>query len=91
MVSCYLPIHPSEGQPNDIQVSVDKGANSLRTTLIGAQPESILQLEYQPCVLSLKEIKDICNYVRDNIAKQFFKAIQTDVLGKECSQYDIEF
>jgi hypothetical protein len=36
MVSSYLPIQPSNSQQNNIQVSVDKGANSLRTSLVGA-------------------------------------------------------
>lgn len=53
-------------------------------------PSSILQLEYQTCVLSLKEIKDISNYVRDALAVKFFKKLEENA-QIDNDEYDIEF
>lgn len=55
-----------------IGLAVDKGANFLRTSSQGALPSSIVQLEYQPSVLSLKELKDISDYVKQTLAAKFF-------------------
>jgi len=48
-----------------IQLSIDKGSNILRTSYMGAQSQSVMQLEYQNCVLSLKEMQDISQYVKN--------------------------
>jgi hypothetical protein len=53
---------------NEIQVTVDKGANFLRSSYDGASSQSIIQLEYQTSSMTFKEIKDLSDYVKKVLA-----------------------
>ena len=62
----------------DIQnpkIIIEKGSNMLRSNFGGAQPQSVIQLEYQPCVLGLKEIRDISEYVKESLIKKYFSQV----------------
>ena len=84
MTSGIAPLN-SLTQP---KISIEKGGNILRTNYIGAQPQSVIQLEYQPCVLTLKEIRDISQYVKESLMVKYFSAISKSL---EKKAYTIHF
>ena len=76
--------------PNEkIKIAIDKGANILRTTYSGAQSQSVIQLEYQNCVLSLKEIHDISQYAKEQLIVKYFNELEK--CSKESKQYTVDF
>jgi hypothetical protein len=70
------------------KITIEKGGNILRTNYVGAQPQSVIQLEYQPCVLTLKEIRDISLYVKESLIVKYFNAVQKSL---EKKAYTIHF
>ena len=70
------------------KIHIEKGANILRTNYVGAQPQSVIQLEYQPCVLTLKEMRDISQYVKESLILKYFNAVSKSL---EKKAYTIHF
>ena len=58
-----------------ITATVDKGADSLRFSAEGAQSHSTIQLEYSSASLSLKEMRDMSEYVRTKLAPSYFETL----------------
>jgi len=64
MTTVYLNLKSDSSLPQstaqqNMTVSVDKGANLLRTNPTGSQAQSVIQLEYQSGTLTLKEMRDM--------------------------------
>lgn len=73
-------------------VSVDKASNMLRTQATGSQAQSVIQLEYQSGVLTIKEMRDMSQYVKEKLATKYFLEM-TERLQKQenANEYGIQF
>ena len=90
LVTSFLPLNYNSPAitAQNLSTVIDKGANFLRTSVAGASSQSIIQLEYQPCTLNLKQIRDISEYIKNNVAPKYF---QTLIEKKGKNEYDIHF
>ena len=57
---------------SSMTVSVDKASNMMRTQATGSQAQSVIQLEYQSGVLTIKEMRDMSQYVKEKLASKYF-------------------
>ena len=70
LTTCY-----KSKDADKITATVDKGADSLRFSAGGAQEQSAIQLEYSPATLTMKELRDISEYVRTKLAPTYFSTL----------------
>jgi len=81
LTNCYSPLSQMTSEIKEACLTtVDKGSNSLRMSFEGALQSTTLQLSHEKCVLSLSEISQISQYIRNVLFKQMLKQIDNEII-----------